>query len=445
METRNERYQVAREYAKRGWKILPLHGVVSGCCTCRATLACANPGKHPRTAHGLKDASTDGHQIDKWWNKWPEANVGIATGILSALVVLDVDDKNGRAGSRTLQALEAAYGELPATLTSTTGSGRHLYFRHPGGIVSNSASLLGEGLDIRGDAGYVVAPPSIHANGRMYQWANPGTDIASLPDWLMGLLTEPAHQQPTDEPLVPVGQRNTSLTKVAGKLRGRGADRGEIEAELIEANTNRLVEPLPIAEVVRIAKSISNYPKGTSQPNLPWFQFFVRDWFSYRVVRLGNEFQRGWFIQLMASAWERGGAIPASDDILWKLAGASSKELFEAEAQLVIDEFEGWTLPNGSRVLVHPWMAQHYVEQAEKYRQRCEASEKAVAARRAKTGRGLIELPADDRPVDRLDMEAEVEPEAETENTKIQRSSYQVEDDHFDSTDLIENSRGRNL
>jgi len=141
----------ALDYAGRGFQVIPLNG------------------KLPRTAHGLKDASTDPEQIWAWWRQWPTADVGIVTGETSGIVVLDVD---GEAGEASLAALEARFGPCPPTLeVRTGGGGRHIYFRHPGGgrRLGNKQSIAPK-LDVRGDAGYIVAPPSGHKSGNRYTW-----------------------------------------------------------------------------------------------------------------------------------------------------------------------------------------------------------------------------------------------------------------------------------
>lgn len=102
-------------------------------------------------------------EIDRWFGRWPRANVAIVTGALSGLVVLDVDPRHG--GAESLAQLEIDHGPLARTVEATTGGGgRHLYFEHPGGQVSNRAALA-PGLDLRGDGGCVVAPPSESALG----------------------------------------------------------------------------------------------------------------------------------------------------------------------------------------------------------------------------------------------------------------------------------------
>lgn len=111
--------------------------------------------------HGVKDATTDPSEIHAWAGRLPEANIGIATGARSGILVLDVDPRNG--GRESLAELVHQFGELPETVTVTTGGpdgGSHFYFTHPGFRVRNVA--VGRGLDVRGDGGYVVAPSSLH-------------------------------------------------------------------------------------------------------------------------------------------------------------------------------------------------------------------------------------------------------------------------------------------
>src|SRR5262245_28545135 len=96
----------ALAYAHRGWSVLPVHTVTNGQCTC-GNVTCASPGKHPRTAHGVKDATSDEATIRQWWSQWPKANIGIATGAISGLVVLDIDPRHG--GDESLQQLIQAH------------------------------------------------------------------------------------------------------------------------------------------------------------------------------------------------------------------------------------------------------------------------------------------------------------------------------------------------
>jgi putative DNA primase/helicase len=172
----------ALAYAAFGWPVFPVHGIEAGRCTCGKS-DCKSPGKHPRTPNGFKNATTDPATIRQWWTKWANANIGVVTGRTSNLFVLDVDRKNGKDGETKLNALVAEHGPLPPTPCVKTGRGRQLYFALPPG--GTAPSMEGDGLDVRCDGGYVVAPPSRHANGNLYQWIGEATAPAPAPDWLI--------------------------------------------------------------------------------------------------------------------------------------------------------------------------------------------------------------------------------------------------------------------
>lgn len=162
--------QAALHYASRGWRVFPLHGIRDGKCTCGR--ACESPGKHPRVKGGFKAATVAPSQIEEWWAKWPDANIGIATGRVSGLIVYDID---GARGLEQLDFVQRELGELlKPTLVAQTGKGYHLYYRL---IIESGepvACSSGDGLDVRADGGYVVAPPSRHANGGFYRWLGLG-------------------------------------------------------------------------------------------------------------------------------------------------------------------------------------------------------------------------------------------------------------------------------
>jgi hypothetical protein len=157
-----------------------------------AVFPCAPRAKHPITPHGCKDATTDREVIRHWWGTEPTANIGLATGALSGIFVLDVDPGHG--GAESLAALQAAFGKLPPTVVNLTGGGgQHLLFRHPQAGGRKVRNLVGfyDGLDVRGDGGYILAPPSVHPNGRQYRWETPGRAIAPAPEWLTEIVLEP--------------------------------------------------------------------------------------------------------------------------------------------------------------------------------------------------------------------------------------------------------------
>lgn len=157
-------------------------------------MGCDSVGKHPRTRNGLKNATTDANQVDKWWRQWPSANIGIVTGAPSGIVVIDIDPRHG--GTKSLAALEQEHGALPPTVESLTGgSGNHLIFGYAGQAVGNRANVR-PGIDVRGDGGYIVAPPSIHETGNHYRWrvghAPSEIEPTSCPTWLLDLIQKQA-------------------------------------------------------------------------------------------------------------------------------------------------------------------------------------------------------------------------------------------------------------
>lgn len=181
--------------------------------------------KQPLTPHGFKDATDDEAAIHALWTRWPDAGIGVPTGKVNDMIVLDVDmdGVKGVDGEAALQALltsEAAV--IPTTRTvRTPRGGRHLYFKHPGWTVKNSTSKIGPGLDIRGDGGYVIAPPSRNGNGQDYE-IEVEVPIADLPGWLEKLVVEPV-RQPTSKP----GQRfddTPDRAKIEDALRCVSAD-----------------------------------------------------------------------------------------------------------------------------------------------------------------------------------------------------------------------------
>lgn len=184
-DTRRNLAAAAAEYAARGWPVLPLHHKNGDACSCGRP-DCASPAKHPRLAHGLKEASTELVVVSEWWSRWPNANIGLVTGV--AFDVLDIDGDEGRANFR--QALAEQDQALPeGPRTRTGGGGSHILFATTGG--GNRAGILPK-VDWRGRNGYIVAPPSIHQSGNAYQWRT-DADIAVpvAPQWLAEIVAPP--------------------------------------------------------------------------------------------------------------------------------------------------------------------------------------------------------------------------------------------------------------
>jgi hypothetical protein len=253
----------ALEYASRGWPVFPVHVPAGDGCSC-GNPDCEHVGKHPRTQHGLIDATTDDATIRQWWAQWPGANIGIRTGLPSGIVVLDIDPRHG--GDETLADLERQHGALPSTIESITGGGgRHIFFVHPGGEVKSHN--VAPGIDVKADGGYIVVPPSLHFSGSIYEWEGSShpDDVspALLPAWLLAMVTAPPEKaRPASvgsaEPLRE-GKRNMTLTSLAGVMRRAGMEQSEIRAALLEINNGRCTPCLPVQEVVRIAASVSRY------------------------------------------------------------------------------------------------------------------------------------------------------------------------------------------
>ena len=174
----------AISYAQCGWPVLPVHSIRDGKCTCHRRRRC-KPGKHPRIKGGHAAGTTERDKIEEWWTMWPDANVGIVTGAISNLLVIDVDPRHD--GEENINKLIAMLGPLPPGPTVRTGGGGwHRYFQHPGGKVT-SRSNISPGVDIRADDVYAVAPPSVHVSGKSYSWVkSPDSyDLPVLPDvWL---------------------------------------------------------------------------------------------------------------------------------------------------------------------------------------------------------------------------------------------------------------------
>lgn len=223
--------RAALYYADHGWPVVPLHFMKDGRCSC-GRVRCDSPGKHPITKHGPKDASRNEIQLDHWWNRRPEANVGVQTGINAGIVVIDVDPRHG--GDESIAELVLEHGELPATVEALTGGGgRHLVFKHPGGTVRNRSNMR-PGIDVRGDGGYIVAPPSNHASGGQYRWREGHgpheMTPAEMPAWLLALVTRGnledtnADAAPVAVPTPPAVLANERATRALAAMRGLRVD-----------------------------------------------------------------------------------------------------------------------------------------------------------------------------------------------------------------------------
>lgn len=173
-------------------------------------------------------------EIEEWFTKTPTANLGIVTGGVSNLVVVDLDGPEGLGSSHRLR--------LWSPITALTGNGQQLFYRHPGqgGKVCNSVKKVAPGIDIRGDGGYVCAPPSMHPNGKMYAWKGSpisATSLPPLPPMFMESKTvygdqtngirKPADWIATALKEMKRGNIDNTLTSVLGRLRRDGFSEGD--------------------------------------------------------------------------------------------------------------------------------------------------------------------------------------------------------------------------
>jgi hypothetical protein len=241
--------KAALDYRRLGWSVIPI----------------APRGKQPLVRWQVyQHRQPHAPEVSDWFRQWPDANLAIVTGVVSGLVVLDVDPRHG--GDASLRELERRHGPIAETVeVRSGGGGRHLYFHHSGEIIRNRVGIA-PGLDLRGDGGYVVAPPSVHASGEPYRWER-SPDVcrlAPLPRWV----SEAAESEsPRGHPVshwrrllrdgVGEGERNNTIASLAGHLLRHGVD-PEVATELLLAwNAARCRPPLASEEVVRTLQSIA--------------------------------------------------------------------------------------------------------------------------------------------------------------------------------------------
>ncbi len=266
MENANSLLSAALNYSERGFSVIPL----------------GPKGKEPLipwTDYQKRPATEE--KIKSWWAEWPDANVGIITGAVSKIIAVDVDSVEG------VDFLIGKLGENPGlsgepnfqTVANKTGRGYHATYRHPGFSVKNSAGKISVGIDIRGDGGYIVAPPSIHANGRTYQWLEglsiDEVQVALPPPWLLEFLSGQTVSEGSENNQTPSksksgsvlkgipsviadGTRNSTLTKEAGRLFGKGLRPDKVQATLMGINIKNCKPQLSEGEIARIVKSIGH-------------------------------------------------------------------------------------------------------------------------------------------------------------------------------------------
>ena len=246
-------YHAAIDYIKRGLAVFPLE----------------EKGKRPKTRNGFKDATTDAAQVKAWWQQWPNANIGIATGKRSGgifVIDLDIDEDKGIDGYHTLEDWQRENGKFPETWTAITGrGGYHLYF-HSNSEIKNRAGII-DGVDVRGDGGYVVAPPSIHSNGNRYEWEyDPEEyDLADANNnvkfFLETGINSPGERFSMPD-IVNAGERNEMIFRFACMMQAKGASDESVFAATMAENNAKCNPPMEEKEVRIIVNSVLKYQKG---------------------------------------------------------------------------------------------------------------------------------------------------------------------------------------
>lgn len=217
----------ALRYAtKLNWFVFPLHSLREGKCSCGSPECDAkNQGKHPRIKGGVLSASNDPKVIGLWWEKWPDANIGLACKP-SRVVVVDIDPRND--GDNTLVALERDQGTLPVTPTQLTGGGGLHYIYARPDVDTCRGTTIPDGIDVKADGGYIVLAPSNHLSGRDYTW-DAGRHIgdipiAPLPTFIANILRARSEEKTSNEIPVDMGFLGAAFTAAgwAGRDLGNG-------------------------------------------------------------------------------------------------------------------------------------------------------------------------------------------------------------------------------
>lgn len=242
-------------YASLGWHVFPLHNPEhDGSCSCGDS-DCNRVGKHPRIKEWQNRATTDEDIIRKWWEAYPNANIGILTGEKSGVLVLDIDSATG---GRSFQFLMRLCPDIEISIAAKTGKGFHLYFAYAEEEMKNKQGIL-PNIDIRGDGGYVVAPPSLHHSGKKYRWEDnrhpKDQELKSMPECLVDFIKMPLKRKSK----INEGSRNAHLFRIGAALRGKGKEHNEILEGLLKTNAMLCDPPLSDAEVKKIARSASQY------------------------------------------------------------------------------------------------------------------------------------------------------------------------------------------
>lgn len=275
LPTPDELLTAALDYARQGWKLMPCHTPINGVCDCFAGEKCTSPGKHPWTKNGLSDATSDELQIRRWWREHPIANIGLT--VKDGFAVVDVDGEWGRR-----RMLEKDW-QLPVTSVQSSGRGAHYVYRvknrvHPRILFRESSKGAHDGVDLRGPGSYIMAAPSLHDSGRVYEWSVPLGQVEDAPPWLEEVANQPGgaevgERAPVDFDVVlaglPEGQRKWELYRAAAKLRGADVPL-EMAIMLARQAAVNCSPPLDEKEAERkVREAYAKFPPNAEPQDLP--------------------------------------------------------------------------------------------------------------------------------------------------------------------------------
>ena len=233
--------EAALEYVDKGFFVFPCcWPTESGACGCGRNHKGRDIGKRPLTDHGFQDATQTHQGVKEYWTRWPNANIGWWP---KRNIVLDEDNKNDSKGAESLVKMQNDYGPLPPTLTNLSGShlGHHFIYKNPTDREIGNVDLKNvyPGIDIRGDRGYILLPPSLHLTGGRYETQD-NLPIAEAPEWLITLLTTPGKNTNasgtapnfSDSEKIPQGRQDDWLYRRACAYRNTGDGEETIFAKL---------------------------------------------------------------------------------------------------------------------------------------------------------------------------------------------------------------------
>lgn len=296
----------ALEYLKLGYPVFPVcsplmsahrHRIDGQYKDCTPDKRGKNPMIRWKTYQTMMPTADDIHD---WWGRWPNANIGMATGELSGIVVLDCDSGEARQLALDKGGLEKA----PAVWTGTPG-GVHFWMRWPGYPVTNFVKDI-PGTDFRGDGGYVLLPPSVHRNQNTeYRWNEHslGRKPAAVPDWLEELFRSKASSAsdggPAGDPLdvesmlagFDEGGRDSGLFRLACRFRHDDQPQAYAEAMIQVAALNCRPPFDRQAAIEKVRRAYREYEPGEASPVVEADEYFAPPSGGVRVDEIGDDEQ----------------------------------------------------------------------------------------------------------------------------------------------------------